>query len=208
MHRWLIQTTGKKEKPSLETKQGERIEGTQLKQQINVLECWRGKKKCPGFDTAQSSLPRYFQACKLTRFFLGGLACIIHTGGPPDGQQMLLHRQPSTYFYICLVCVWCACVCPYMWLWTRTWHGTRLELLTFVHLVWRAFVFSSADTRLSWPVGFWEFSHFCLPSHTEPLELLTVHIATPCCYMGADPHAYVASTSPTEPSPQPCISGL
>lgn len=111
MHRWLIQTTGKKEKPSLETKQGERIEGTQLKQQINVLECWRGKKKCPGFDTAQSSLPRYFQACKLTRFFLGGLACIIHTGGPPDGQQMLLHRQPSTYFYICLVCVWCACVC-------------------------------------------------------------------------------------------------
>lgn len=170
--RWLIQTTGKKKKlqrTNLETKQGERIEGTRLKQQINVLEGWSGKKK-----SVQDSIPHrvLYQDTSRQASWPDSSLVDRHASYTQEGLLMDSKCSIGGLAYLSCVCLMCVCVCLYMWLWTCMWHGTCLELSTLVHLVWRAFVFTFAGTRLSWRVDFWEFSHFCLPSHAEPLEFL------------------------------------
>lgn len=164
-HRWLIQTTGKKkttQRTNPETKQGERMEGTRLKQQINVLKGWRGKKK-----SVQDSIPHWVLYQDTSRQASWPDSSLVDGHASYTQEGLLIDNKCSIGGLAYL-----SCVCLYMWPWTRTWHGTRLELSTLVHLVWRAFVFTFAGTRLSWPVEFWESSHFRLPSHAEPLEFL------------------------------------
>lgn len=202
--RWLIQTTGKKKKlqrTNLETKQGERIEGTRLKQQINVLEGWSGKKK-----SVQDSIPHRVLYQDTSRQASWPDSSLVdgHASYTQEGLLMDSKCSIGGLAYLSCVCLMCVCVSLYV---TVDMHVTRYVPGTLDPcppcLKSLCFHFCRHQAKLT--CGFLGILPL-LPPVSCRTTWIPVHITTPCCSMG--PHAYVANTPPTEPSPQLRISGL